>query len=134
MDLFAGFGLMMDYTYQIALKNGKNPYVLLTARRVTNHLYEQVQRELQQMLRMGVNEDVNDATSWCIPMVVAPKKDRSVRLCVDYIRLNKDVQRKRYQLPLAKEIFLKLADAKYCTTLDPRVGSGRYHCTLHRRI
>ena len=129
MDLFAGFGLMKDYTYQIALKNAKHPYVLATARRVPYHLYEQVQRELQRMLRLGVIEEVNEPTSWCSPMVVVPKKDRSVRICVDYTRLNEDVQPERYQLPLSEEIFSKLAGAKYFTTLD--AAAGFWQIPLH---
>ena len=71
---------MKDYTYQIALKKARHPYVLATARRVSYHLYEQVQRDLQQMLRLGVIEEVNQPTRWCSPMVVVPKKDCLVRM------------------------------------------------------
>ena len=96
---------MKDYTYQIALKNAKHPYVLATARCILYHLYE-----------------VNEPTSRCNPMVVVPKKYRLVQICVDYTLLNEDVQRERYQLPSAEEIFSKLAGTKYFTTLNAATG------------
>ena len=122
MDLFDGVGLMKDHPYKIVLRGAKPPFALATARRVPYHLYEKVQGELQRMVELGVITEINEPTSWCSPMVVVPKKDHSVRICVDYTRLNEDIQRERYHLLLAKEIFSKLSGAKYFTTLDAASG------------
>lgn len=78
--------------------------------------------ELRRMVEFGVIREVNEPTSWCSPMVVVPKKDQSVRICVDYTRLNEDIQRERYQLPLAEEIFSRLSGATYFTTPDAASG------------
>ena len=55
-------------------------------------------------------------------MVVVPKKDGSVRICVDYTKLNRSVKRERFQLQLAEDIFAKLRGAKFFTILDAASG------------
>ena len=50
------------------------------------------------------------------------KKDGSVRICVDYTKLNRAVKRERFQLPLSEEIFAKLRGAKFFTVLDAASG------------
>jgi hypothetical protein len=55
-------------------------------------------------------------------MVVDPKKNGTVRICVDYTKLNRSVQRERYQFPRAEEIFVKLKGAKRYATLDAAAG------------
>ena len=122
MDLFDGVGLMKDHHYKIDLRGANPPFALATERRVSYHLYEKVQGELQRMVELGVITEINEPTSWCSPMVVVQMKDHSLRICVDYTRLNEDIQRERYHLPLAKEIFSKLSGAKYFTTLDAASG------------
>lgn len=54
------------------------------------------------------------------PILFVPKKDGSLRLCVDYRGLNKFTQKNRYPLPLIPEIIDRLANAKIYTKLDLR--------------
>ena len=69
-----------------------------------------------------VVKEAVEPTEWVSPMVVVPKKGASVRICVDYSKLNKSVERERYQLPLAEEIFTKLSRARFFTTLHAASG------------
>lgn len=71
------------------------------------------------MYSLGVIEQEDAPTDWVSPMVVVPKKDGSVRICVDYTRLNQSVKREHYQLPTADA---KLRGAKYFSTLDACSG------------
>jgi hypothetical protein len=48
------------------------------------------------------------------------KKDGSIRLCVDYCRLNRITIKNRYLLPLILESLERLAQAKFYTKLDVR--------------
>jgi len=48
------------------------------------------------------------------------KKDGSLRLCVDYRGLNKKTIKNHYPLPLVKETFMQLSQAKIFTKLDIR--------------
>ena len=58
------------------------------------------------------------------PILFAPKKDRELRLCVDYRGLNKITKKNRYPLPLIGEILDRLSKAKVYTKLDLR---NAYH-------
>ena len=54
------------------------------------------------------------------PILFVPKKDGSLRLCVDYRGLNKVTVKNRYPLPLIAEILDRLNGAKYFIKLDLR--------------
>ena len=70
------------------------------------------------MKSLGVIEEATGPSDWVSPMVVVPKKNGSVRICVDYTKLNQSVKRERYQLPTADELFAKVRGARYFSTLD----------------
>ena len=107
LDLFDGVGVMKESSYEIRLLDSAQPYSLATARRVPYHVYEKVQAELQRMIQLGVIH-CSEPMEWCSHMVVVPKKNGEVRICVDYTKLNRSIQRERFQLPLADDIFAKL--------------------------
>lgn len=52
------------------------------------------------------------------PVLFVPKKDGSLRLCVDYRGLNKITVKNRYPLPLISEILDRVAGAQYFSKLD----------------
>jgi hypothetical protein len=54
---------------------------------------EKVKKELQRMENMGVISRVDKSTNWCSGMVVVPKSDGSVRICVDLTKVNESVLR-----------------------------------------
>lgn len=47
-----------------------------------------VKRELQRMESVGVINCIEEPTDWCCGMVVAPKKEKEVCICVDMTPLN----------------------------------------------
>lgn len=54
------------------------------------------------------------------PVLFVPKKDGTLRLCVDYRGLNRVTIKNRHPLPLIDEMLDRLAGAKYYTRLDLR--------------
>ena len=70
------------------------------------------------MLQLSVIKEVVEPTAWVSPVVVMPKADGSVRICVDYSKLNRALNTERFQLTLAEEIFAKLRGAKSFTVLN----------------
>ncbi|KAI0995691.1 Transposon Tf2-9 polyprotein, partial [Podosphaera aphanis] len=56
------------------------------------------------------------------PVLFVKKSDGTLRLCVDYRRLNEITVKNRYPLPLIRETLDRLSKAKWFTKLDLRQG------------
>jgi len=54
------------------------------------------------------------------PILFVPKKDGTLRLCVDYRGLNKVTVKNRYALPLISEILDRIAGAQFFSKIDVR--------------
>ena len=91
-QLFRGLG-KFDSEYTIHLEEGAKPFALTTPRRVPISLMKAVNKELERMEELGVIAPVTEPTDWCAGMVVVPKKNNEVCICVDLTRLNQSVKR-----------------------------------------
>ena len=81
---------------------------------------EIVKVEITKMLDAGV---IEPATSeWASPVVLVPKKDGSLRFCVDYRRLNTKTLADAYPLPRMDDCIDSLGDAHVFSTLDCNSG------------
>ena len=66
----------------------------------------------------------NDETDWISPVVIAPKQDEQIRLCVDMRAANTAIKRVCHAIPTVRDISLDLNGAKYFSKLDM---SQAYH-------
>jgi hypothetical protein len=66
---------------------------------------------------------------WSSPVVLVRKKNRDLRLCVDYRKLNNVTKRDCFPLPRIDDTLDTLAGAKCFSTLD--LKSGYWQVTLH---
>ena len=119
--LFSGLGAMKE-EYTIKLKDDAKPFALSVPRKVPMPLYDITKSEIDRMLTSGVISPVDSPTEWCAPMVVTPKPNGKVRVCVDLTKLNEYVQRENHPLPSVDVTLGKLAGAKYFTKLDANSG------------
>ena len=115
--IFSGLG-RTNWTYKIVLDPNAKPYALSTPRRVPLPLMQKVKTELERMERLGVISKMDEPTEWCAGMVVVPKQNSDVRICIDFTRLNESVKRENYPLPSVEESLAKLSGAKIFTKLD----------------
>ena len=120
-SLFQGLGNLGE-PYQIKLKEDAKPYALFTARNVPLPLRTPVQEELNRMEKLGVISKVEEPTQWCAGMVVVPKKNKKLRICVDLRPLNESVQREVFPLPKVDETLAQLTGAKIFSKLDANSG------------
>ncbi len=58
---------------------------------------------------------------FCLPIVVQ-KKDGSVRLCIDFRKLNSPTIKDAYTLPNLEEVLSVLAGSKWFSVLDLKSG------------
>ena len=89
-----------------------------------------VQEVLKRMEEMGVISPIEEATEWCSGMVVVPKPNGKIRICVDLTRLNENVCRERHILPAVDETLAKLAGARIFSKLD--ATAGFWQVPLHK--
>ena len=74
------------------------------------------------MEELRVIAKVNEPTTWCAGMVVVPKANGKVRICVDLTRLNQSVRREKHPLPTVEPTLAQLAGARVFTKLDANSG------------
>ena len=96
--------------------------VAQTYRTIPPNQLQEVKEHLQGLLRSGVIQESH--SPYAAPVVLVRKKDGTLRLCVDYRRLNSKTVRDAYPLPRIQESFDALTGAQYFSTVD--LASG-YH-------
>ena len=61
---------------------------------------------------------------WGAPVLFAKKKDKTLRLCIDYRQLNRVMIKNRYPLPRIDDLFDQLRGARVYSKIDLHTG---YH-------
>ena len=74
------------------------------------------------MEQLGVIRKVNTPIEWCVGMVVVPKGNDKVHICVDLTKLNKSVCRECHIPPSVEQTLAQLQGAKIFTKLDANSG------------
>ena len=70
----------------------------------------------------SIIEALSELSQWVSPVVIVPKPNGDIRLCVDMQRANEAVLRERHPLPTVDEMLLDLAESKVFSKLDLRWG------------
>ncbi|KAL6331976.1 hypothetical protein AAG906_020329 [Vitis piasezkii] len=83
---------------------------------------KELKTSLDELLGKGF---IRPSTSpWGAPVLFVKKKDGTLRLCIDYRKLNRVTVKNKYPLPRIDDLFDQLKGAKYFSKIDLRTG---YH-------
>ena len=119
--LFKGLGKLKG-EYTIRLKDDAKPFCLYTPRRVPLPLMKKVEQEIAALAKSGVIEPIDEPTDWCAPMVVVPKPNGNLRLCVDLTKLNEGVRRELYVMKKVEETLGSISSGTVFSKLDANSG------------
>ncbi|XP_057292552.1 uncharacterized protein K02A2.6-like [Hydractinia symbiolongicarpus] len=111
---------LKDYQVHLHIDNNVPP-VVQKERRIPLALRKRVNAEIAKMEKAGIIEDVtNEATPWLNPLVIVPKPEEGVRICLDMREANKAINRTRYPTATVEDLKIKLSGSKVFTKLDMR--------------
>ncbi|GBG75156.1 hypothetical protein CBR_g19669 [Chara braunii] len=82
----------------------------------------ELKRQLEELMRLGFIKPSN--SPWGAPVLFACKADGTLRLCIDYLGLNRYTVKNNYPMPRSDELFDRLAGNRFFTKIDLRSG---YH-------
>ena len=92
-------------------------------RRIPFGLLEKVDKKLDELLEADIIEEVPEGPSgWISPLVVAPKGDGDVRVCVDMRRANEAIVRERHPIPAVEELLHDLNGSTVFSKVDLKWG------------
>ena len=91
-------------------------------RRIPPHSVQEVKGLLQNLLDQGIIKKSN--SPYASPIVLVRKRDGSLRMCIDFRKLNAKTVRDSFPLPRIEESLEALRGAKLFTSLDLAHG---YH-------
>ena len=107
--------------FGIELHPGTSP-ISMTPHRMAPVELQELRVQLQELLDKGF---IRLSTSpWGALVLFAKKKEKSLRLCIDYRQLNRFTIKNRYPLPRIDDLFDHLRGARVYSKIDLRTG---YH-------
>ena len=96
--------------------------ISMTPHRMAPVELQELRVQLQELLDKGF---IRPSTSLRgAPVLFAKKKDKTLRLCIDYRQLNRVTIKNRYLLPRIDDLFDQLRGARVYSKIDLRTG---YH-------
>ena len=114
--------------FGIELHPGTSP-ISMTPHRMAPVELQELRVQLQELLNKGF---IRPSTSpWGAPVLFAKKKDKTLRLCIDYQQLNRVTIKNRYPLPRIDDLFDLLRGARVYSKIDLHTG---YHQLRVREI
>jgi transposase InsO family protein len=102
------------------IDTGSTKPIKLRPYRVSPHRQQIITQQIHQMLIDGIIEPANGP--YAAPVTLQPKKDGSLRFCVDFRELNAATIRDVYPIPRIDDTLDQLHAAKYFTSLDLKSG------------
>ncbi|GBM95588.1 Transposon Tf2-9 polyprotein, partial [Araneus ventricosus] len=104
------------------IQTGNNLPVSEPPYRMTPAKKELLKKELESLLAEGIIEECE--SPYASPVVLVPKPNGSIRLCIDYRKLNATTIPDTYPLPRMDDLLNEAKSTKFMSTIDLKAG---YH-------
>ena len=117
--MFRGLGKLKKRQVDLAIDNTVSP-VAQTQQRIPFHLRHKVESEIQKLKREDIIEKIpaDTPTDWVSPVVIVPKQDNNIRLCVDIRAASTAIKRTKQSIPTVEAVSLELNGASIFLKLD----------------
>lgn len=116
-----GMPPIRDIEFVIELLPGTAPISKRPYRMPPNEL-EELKKQLGELQEKGFIRP--SSSPWGCPVIFVKKKDKTLRMCVDYRPLNAVTVKNKYPLPRIDDLFDQLTGARVFSKIDLRLG---YH-------
>ena len=129
-SVFQGLGKLKNHQVKLNIDSSVPP-VAQPQRRIPFHIRKKVKVAIKELESQGIIEKVPDSqpTPWVSAIVAVPKKDGSVRICVDMRAANTAIKRVRHLIPTVADISLELNGARFFSKLD--LSQAYHQLELH---
>ena len=118
-----GLHLYRDVDIVIELHPGTSP-ISMTPHRMAPVKLQELKVQIHDLLDRGF---IRPSTSpWGASVLFAKKKDKTLRLCIDYRQLNRVTIKNRYPLPMIDDLFDRLRGAQVYSKID--------RCTCYHQL
>ena len=125
-DIYNGIGKLKEFEVKLHIDKQVPP-----VSRIPFHLRKKVSAALKQFEKDKIIEKVEGATPWVSPLVVIPKNDGTVRLCIDMRMPNCAIKREHHPTPTVDDLIHAMNGAKVFSKLDLRSG---YHQLILAKV
>lgn len=105
------------HDHRIILKPDASP-VNLRPYRYPHHHKDELERQIKEMLDMGIIQP--SQSSFASPALLVGKKDGSLRMCIDYRKLNSMTVKDKFPIPIIDDLLNELHGAVLFSKLDLR--------------
>ena len=114
---FEGLGKLRDFQLDIPIdQNVKS--VAQPMRCVPFSMRDKLEQKLNELVDLDVIERADGPTPWISPVVVVPKPNGDIRLCVDMRQANGAIVRERHPIPTVDEVLHDLNGSTVFSKLD----------------
>jgi hypothetical protein len=91
-----------------------------------------IKQNIHKLLVIRFIESIKEAT-WLSPIVVVPKKNGKLRICIDFKKLNAATKKDPYPLPFINEVLNTITRYEAYSFLDGYLGHHQISIALEDR-
>ena len=123
------FDIGLCIKHRFSIRCLENVSLNVPSRRIPMHLQSKVTEMISLLLKNDIME-LSDSP-YNSPLVIVPKKDNTIRLCVDFRELNRQTIKDNFHIPNSQEIFDSVGGNSYFSTID--LSKGYHQIPLEER-